>query len=101
MSYEKRNEGIPMSKIFELYDSNDETLLQTADYGEIRKHVNKNRPDGYSVWEGHLDEDGDFVATLRVEFMHERPDDPRVAEHIGYHTPEDTPSLGNPWWTER
>lgn len=90
-----------MSKIFELYDSNENTLLQTTDYAEVTAHVSKNRPNGYSVWEGKLDEDGEFDAERRVEFMHEIPDDPRVAEHIGYHTPEDTPSLGNPWWSQR
>lgn len=90
-----------MSRIFELYDSNENTLLQTADYAEITAHVNKNRPNGYSVWEGKLDEDGEFDAERRVEFMHEIPDDPRVAEHIGYHAPEDTPSLGDPWWSQR
>lgn len=90
-----------MSNIFELYDSNENTLLQTADYAEIRALVNRNRPDGYEVWEGRIDEDGDFTAERRVEFMHERPDDPRVAEHIGYHIPEDTPSIGEPWWKTR
>ena len=90
-----------MSKIYELYDIDENTLLQTADRAEIRKHINTTRPDGYSVWEGVLDEDGEFVAQLRVEFMDERPDDPRVAEHIGHHMPEDTPSLGDPWWTQR
>ncbi len=90
-----------MSKIFELYDANENTLLQTADYVEIRKYLNTNRPDGYEVWEGHIDEDGDFAADMRVEFMHEMPADPRVAEHIGYHAPEDTPSLGDPWWSQR
>ena len=90
-----------MSTLYELYDSNENTLLQAADYAEIRKHINQNRPDGYEVWEGSLDEDGDFEAHRRVEFMNERPDDPRVAEHIGYHTPEDTPSLGDPWWSQK
>jgi hypothetical protein len=90
-----------MSKLYELYDTDENTLLRTGDYAEIRAHVNKHRPNGYEVWEGSLDDDGDFVGTMRVEFMNEMPDDPRVAEHLGYHTPEDTPSLGNPWWTER
>lgn len=90
-----------MGKVYELYDAYENTLLQSADYADIRKHINDNRPDGYSVWEGVLDEDGDFSAERRVEFMHERPDDPRVAEHIGYHTPEDTPSLSDPWWSQR
>lgn len=90
-----------MSKLYELYDANESTLLQTADYAEIKAHVNRNRPNGYEVWEGTIDEDGEFVAERRVEFMHEIPDDPRVAEHIGYHTPEDTPSLGDPWWSQR
>lgn len=90
-----------MSKLYELYDANENTLLQTADHAEIRAYVNKNRPNGYEVWEGSLDEDGDFVGKLRVEFMHEMPDDPRVAEHIGYHQHEDTPSLGAPWWAQR
>jgi hypothetical protein len=90
-----------MSTIYQLYDADDNTLLQTADYAEIRTYLNEKRPNGYSVWDGHLDEERDFVANLRVEFMDERPDDPRVAEHIGYHAPEDTPSLGDPWWSVR
>jgi hypothetical protein len=90
-----------MEKLYELYDSNENVLMQSADYDEIRTQIRKNQPNGYSVWEGHLDEDGDFTADRRVEFMHEVPDDPRVAEHIGYHQQEDTPSLGDPWWSTR
>ncbi len=86
---------------YQLYDARDEVLLQTVDYAEIKTYLRQHKPDGYSVWDGYLDEDGDFVSNRRVEFMHERPDDPRVAEHIGYHTPEDTPSLGDPWWSVR
>jgi hypothetical protein len=90
-----------MSKTYELYDANENTLLQSADYSEINAYLSKNQLNGFSVWEGKLDDDGEFEAERRVTFMYERPDDPRVAEHVGYHVPEDTPSLGDPWWATR
>lgn len=83
---------------YELYDAWDNELLLTTDHAEIKAYILKNRPDGYSVWEGTINEDGEFESNRRIEFVPERPDDPRVAESLGFHTPEDTPSLEAPWW---
>jgi hypothetical protein len=86
---------------YQLYDAGDEELLLTTDHDEIKAYIRTNRPDGYSVWDGTINEEGEFEANRRIEFMHERPDDPRVAEALGFHTPEDTPSLDAPWWRTR
>ncbi|NTF17126.1 hypothetical protein G6L37_01610 [Agrobacterium rubi] len=93
-----------MSTTYELYDADDNVLLQTAEYSEIKAHIIKTRPDGYSVWDGQIDDDGEFAANQRLTFMtpsYDLSDDPRVAELVGQHVPEDTDSLGDPWWKTR
>lgn len=80
-----------------IYDAFDEKLAECASLTEVRAFLHANRPDGFSVWEGHMDDD-EFVLVRRVLHQDEMPDDPRVAEALGMAIPEDTPSLGDPWW---
>lgn len=90
-----------MATHYELYDAWENKLMRSTELAAITTFINETRPNGFEVWEGVVDEDDEFQASRRVQFMHERPDDPRVAEHIGYHDHEDTPSLGDPWWSQR
>lgn len=83
---------------YTLYNWAEEEVSNRKTLKEAHDDAARNRLDGFSIWKGHYDEEGEFVCELRVAHAEPQPVDAYEAAARGIHMPDDTPSLDAPWW---
>lgn len=88
-------------KSYVVYDHFENEIAACPDMAAVRSVLAEKAPDGFEVWDGEYDANGDFVTGQRVMRAEPFSDDPRINEAMGHYVQDDTESLPDPWWKSR